>query len=80
MIIVNELYQHITYKNFVLSTTIKKNIRNPKYLFFIIKNKFFETLHFCCISLIGVGYMANHHQREEGEGIWFTKNSRKIYK
>ena len=32
-------------KNFVLSTT-EKNIRNPKYLFFILKNKLFETLAF----------------------------------
>jgi len=29
---------------------MKKNIRKPKYLFFILKNKLFEPLHFCRIS------------------------------
>ena len=36
---------------------MKKNIKNPKYLFFILKNKLFETLAFLPY-ILGVGYMA----------------------
>ena len=45
---------------FVLSTTMKK-ITNPKYLFFILKNKLFETLAFLPLYPIRVGYMATRN-------------------
>ena len=40
---------------------MKKNIRNSKYLFFILKNKLFEILAFCCP--IRVGHTATHKGR-----------------
>jgi len=45
-------------KNFVLSTTktTEKNIRYPKYLFFILKNKLFEILAFLSYILGVYGY------------------------
>jgi len=33
-------------KNFVLFTTMEKKIKNSKYLCFILKKEFFETLGF----------------------------------
>ena len=60
-------------KNFVLPTIIKKNIRNSKYLFFILKNKLFETLAFLSYLVgdiwlfIGEGGICTHEK--------FTKNN-----
>jgi len=41
----------------------EKKIRNPKYLFFILKNKLFETLTF-------LPYIP----KREGEYVWLMKN------